>query len=629
MPGHIPEQTIEDIRNRADIVDIVNSYTPVKKRGNDFWTLCPFHREKTPSFKISPARQAFYCFGCKKSGNVFHFIQEKENVDFVGAVRLLAQRVGVRIPEPAPRPTKAGSAAPPEPRAPKERLYTLLDRIGEWYHSLLSTPEAETARRYVEERGLPAAVVNEFQLGYAPDSWDAALRWGERHGYDAQIMLGAGLLVPREDATGPQCYDRFRARLMFPIRDELGRVVGFSARALRSDAKAAKYINTPETALFRKNRLLYGLHLARQALKEYGHALICEGQLDVIACHRAGVKNAVAPQGTAFTENHARLLKRFTGAITLAFDADAAGEKAAVRTIDIAHAAGLRVRVAILPEGQDPDGIFRTQGAEALQRIMQDARDAFAFLLDLAGRRHGTGTPEGKAAIVREVLDSVAAIVSPVSRAANCQWLSRKVGLPEAAVFETLNRNLAARRRQVSRAPAEEPGQPSPAAAARTLSMTERVHLTLFDLALHHGFIAHDLLQRLPPDSVDDTPAGKALNLVIALTAEGEWAQAAKEVSADQTLAADPAIARVLVGSSFKHLDPEHAAEHERDRMEEQLEKAVSDCLRKLEVIELDRQIEEHRRELQNADDPEKMRELQRRFNDLAVRRENLKRGSA
>jgi len=630
MAGHIPEAVIEDVRNRADIVEIIGSYIPVKKRGADYWALCPFHREKTPSFKISPGRQAFYCFGCKKSGNVFHFVQEQENVDFVGSVRLLAQRVGVHIPEPT-RDTRRDDRPDQPPRQPKERLYEVLNRAAEWYQQRLRDPEAEKARQYIEGRGLTPEVTATFGLGYSPDSWDAALKWGERCGYDHQLMIAAGLATPRETGPVQGCYDRFRDRLMFPIWDELGRVVGFSARMLDRDAKSAKYVNTPETAVFHKGKLLYGLHLARQQFKEVGHALICEGQLDVIACHRAGVTNAVSPQGTAFTEEHARLLKRFAEEVTFAFDADAAGEKAAVRSIEVSLAVGLTARVVALPPGEDPDSLLGSGGPDALRQAMAATQDAFGFVLGLAKQHHNPTTPEGRTSVVQEVLDIVATLTNPVNRSARCQWLSREMDLPESAVFSVMNEMMRDRRRNARRGSfREDPGGAgAPPAPAGILSMAEKAKLTLLDLALHHGFIAHhERIQSLSQEDLGETPAGQALNHVIALTAQGEWSLAGRELAKHHALAADAEIGRVLGDPSFKHLDPEHAADHEREDMEERLLKAMDDCLRQLQLVDLERLIRENQRALAEEEDPAKARELLRESQELVKHRHQLKSGA-
>ncbi|OGV73490.1 MAG: DNA primase [Lentisphaerae bacterium RIFOXYB12_FULL_65_16] len=625
---------IDEIHSRVDIVEVIGAYLQLKRRGNDYWAQCPFHHEKTPSFKVSATRQAFYCFGCKKSGNLFHFVQAQENVDFVGAVRLLAQRYGIHIPEPPPRTCRAagGVAEAADAKAsPKEKIFALLTEIAEWYHSLLKGAEGEPGRRYLAERGIPDDVVVAYKLGYSLDSWDATLQWGERHRYSRELLLAAGLEVPKED-TGTtsrnSCYDRFRGRLMFPICDELGRVVGFSARTLEKEAGGAKYVNTPETAVFQKGRLLYGLHLARLAFKDSGQALICEGQLDVIACHRAGIKHAVAPQGTAFTENHARLLKRFTDTVTFAFDADAAGQQAAVRSLEVAFNAGLAARVVALPEGEDPDGLFRHAGAAALATALGQSLEAFPFLLGLCRRQHDARSPEGRSQIAQEILKLVAVLPDPVVRATHCQWLSRELDVPEPALYETLNR-LAQTRQRASRTP-RGASLPATTAAAPALggstTVEQRAELTLLDLALYHGFIAHALTTGLPHDWVSDTTVGRALNLVVGLTEQSEWQTAARELAKDPELASDPRIGEVLAESKFKDIDPEHEDEHVREHNEKRLRRAANDCLRVLHFRGIEQRLKAVQAALQTTQDPEAIATLQTELYELAKQRDQLKR---
>lgn len=663
MSGRIPEETIDDIRHRADIVDIIGSYAPLKQRGNDYWACCPFHKEKTPSFKVSATRQAYYCFGCKKSGNVFSFLMEQENVDFVGAVRMLAQRVGVRIPEP--ETSGSGSGDGRAAWQQKEGLFALHQDVARWYQQKLTEQVGAGARQYLAQRQLPDDAIRAFGLGYAPNAWDEVIRWGESRKYPVDLLVTAGLVSSRDEGPKQRRYDRFRDRLMFPIWDELGRVVGFSGRILDPDSKAPKYVNTPETPLFHKGRLLYGLHLARQAFKDMGHALICEGQIDVIACHRAGLVNAVAPQGTAFTEEQCRMLKRFTQNITLAFDADEAGAKAVMKSIGIAHAEGLTVRVVVLPEGEDPDSILSQGGSQALVDLMGQAQEAMMYVFQVATATHDINSPQGKAAIVRDVLEVVATLTDTVTRATYCQWLSQRLALPEQAIFDGLNQMLNARQRATrrgqrsfNRPPQGQPqrqlsnqalrgseppppgpygpqhedrndyGPPAdasrPPAFAALLSLAAQAELTLLDLALHHGFLAHELVNRLSPDVVSDTPIGRALNQVIACAAQGEWSGAADEIAGDQELAGNPHIARILVETNFSRFDPEHAEERKRLEMEQVLLRAMGDCLSQLERDRIEERTRAVQMALVNETDPEKVRELQAELMDLMRQRQGV-----
>lgn len=590
MP-RIPEAVVEEVRGRADIVEVVGAHLKLQKRGADYWACCPFHKEKTPSFKVSGSRQSFYCFGCRKSGNVFTFVQEIESLDFVEAVRSLARRFGVIIPEPE---DDGGGPAEREAalkrRSEREQAYELLAQMARWFQHRLTLPDAQGARDYLAGRGLDAEPVATFGLGYAPDSWDAALHWAEQLGFSRELMVQTGLVAVRdEDPT--RCYDRFRDRLMFPISDEHGRVVGFSGRVLQADVKTAKYVNSPETDYFHKGRLLYALHLARPHFREHGRALVCEGQLDVIACHRAGLNHAVCSQGTAFTEQHAQLLRRATSAVTLAFDADPAGQKAAVSTVQLLQRAGLQVTVAVLPEGEDPDSLFRHQGPPGLRAAMAAAVEGVQFIYGLAAKRHDAGSPQGKAAIVQEVLPAILSLDDPVARAAYCAWLAGLLQVPESAVARAMETAL---RQQASEHGGERGSRPAAESAggraaprrggdalpAFTLpTATEPALITLLDLAVHFEAVAQELQDELPPELIPETPVGKALNLVLAETAAGEWSRAATVLSGRQDLIVCPEVARVLVESAHRGLDPERAPEGQRAEASRRLHLAAADCV--------------------------------------------------
>lgn len=613
MAPRIPEATIDDVRNRSDIVSVINDYVPLKQRGNDFWACCPYHKEKTPSFKVSPGSQMFHCFGCKKSGNVFRFIMDQENVDFVGAVQLLARRCGVILPEESVAPSNGSAARKP---ARKETILDLLAAVAAWYAALLRQPRGEAARRYLHERGLDDDAVTRFGLGYAPDAWDGTLKWGRAKGFSTDLMLHAGLAI-RKDVQGgdDRIYDRFRGRLMFPIWDELGRVVGFSARTLDSAAKTAKYINTPETAVFHKGRLLYGLHMARQSFKNMGHALVCEGQLDVIACHRAGITNAVAPQGTAFTETQAVILKRYTDEVAFAFDSDEAGEKAAQRSLEVAFRSELRPRVVMLPPDTDPDGLFRAEGGDALHAQLSNHTEAFEFLFSLAARQQDLATPHGKEAVAKQLLGVISKLPSSVVRATTCQWLSQKLELPESALFQTMNQIIGMERRRYRGQNSDDDALPENApltlAGASSASAVNRTLQALFDLALHHEPLAHRMAENesLAPSDLGASPLGQALVIVLRKTAEGEWSSATATISAQTELSSNPRIAEIMQQSRYPMLTDTMDARQAK-RVSELLDRALTDCLAKMEERLLIEKRASLTQQWQNETDPDKAREF-------------------
>ncbi len=641
----IPDSVIDDVRVRADIVSVVESYLPLKRRGSDYWGCCPFHNERTPSFKVSQQHNAFYCFGCKKHGDVFRFIMEKENVDFVGAIRLLAQRTGVQIPEEDDHGDAANGRVP---RQTRDRLFELLKNAALWSRQLLlSSPDAAKAREYLADRGIPEEAAAKFGLGYSPDSWDSCLNWAQRLGWTPELLLESGLLTKPEDR--PRAYDRFRGRLMFPIWDEVGRVVGFSARILEKDAKQAKYINSPEGPLFHKGKLLYGLHFARPSFKEFGTALICEGQLDTIACHRAGMTNAVAPQGTAFTEDHARLLAGSTKSVTFCFDADEAGENATLRSLEIAITAGLEPKVVTLPFDQDPDSLYKAQGPEALAAALRDSKDALAFVLELAKRKHSPTSTEGRARIVEMVLPVIARFAGPtasVLRAGYCQWLATELRLPAETIFETLRQHQAAQQRglrsnQSGPRPGEPPAAaaaPAPVRAARPAAATpvQRAETMLLDLALRHEPSARALAESLGHDRIGDTPVGQALNQVLALAAEGEWAAAAQELLKDA--AQDPEVARIVFSSEFQppaleladsmnddeRAKAEAAHEEQLARYAVRVQKAMDDCLACIELDAVRDELDRIQQELASNPGTERLEQITLRFQELSKRRRDL-----
>ncbi len=626
MP-HIPEETIEEIRHRADIVSVVEAYVPLKKRNQDFWACCPFHQEKTPSFKLSPSYQTYHCFGCGAGGNVFQFIMAQENVDFVGAVELLAQRFGVVIPESS---SGGGESRQRNEKAKhKDQLHSCLRDIAAWYHQLLKQTEGETARAYLSERGLDQDTIERFGLGFSPDSWEAAMRWGERHDYPQSILLESGMLIERETPNGKRVYDRFRNRIMFPIRDELGRVVGFSGRTMEQDSKAAKYINTPDTDLFHKRKLLYGLDLARTNFKKHGYALVCEGQLDVIACHRCGFDNAVAPQGTAFTEDQARILKRFTSAVTFAYDSDKAGLQAAAKSVKTALSLELRPQVITMPEGADPDSIYQAQGASALRSILEKAEDAMEFLFRFVSLEDDPQSAHGKDRIAWFLLDIFSVHPSAILRSAYCQWLSGKLQVPEEAVFEMLNRLMRRQAQSRRRDPDSEPSLPSfdgssASSGAKTISQIDTAIIALLDLALYHGSIAHELVQRLNREFLGRTPPAKALNLLLDETESKGHQEAGKALAASDDLISDPRVSRVLAASRFPELTLDKEDTNKRRQVEKKLQQAMEDCLSVIERNSLERVLQRLDREIEAENDPERQREKLLEYQKLVQKSRQL-----
>ena len=395
MAGLFSQANLEQIRAASDIVDVIGGYFPLKRAGANFTALCPFHKEKSPSFNVNPHKQIFHCFGCHKGGDVFGFVMNFENVDFPEAVRRLAERA--RIPLEV-----ENNPAQRQARNLKDQLLQIHDQLAlRWQAALDNDAKGQIARDYLKKRGVSPDAVKLFRLGYAPDAWDDTVNWARSKSFDLALVEQAGLIIRKEGAD--RHYDRFRGRLMFPICDEQGRIIAFSGRVLTSDEKTAKYVNSPETPIFTKGKIFFGLDKSKRALVDADSALICEGQLDLIACYMAGVQNVVAPQGTAFTADHARILKRYVNEVVLCFDSDTAGHAAAVRVLDSLLAASLAIRVAIVPAPHDPDSYIKEHGAEAFRQLVDKGAAFFDWYLDKLCATNDTNSDKGRAAVLREM----------------------------------------------------------------------------------------------------------------------------------------------------------------------------------------------------------------------------------
>ena len=399
MAGLFSQATLDQIRAASDIVDVIGTCIPLKRAGANFVALCPFHKEKTPSFNVNPHLQIFHCFGCHKGGNVFTFVKEYENIDFPEVVRRLAERA--RIPLEYQQ-----SAGEQFARGLKEKLLEIHEQITQrWQGALTNEAGGQIARDYLARRGVAADAVKLFRLGYAPDLWDDTVNWARSKGFELELAEKAGLILRKEGTD--HYYDRFRGRLMFPICDEQGRVVGFSGRVLSGDEKTAKYVNSPETPIFTKSKVIFGLDKSKRALLEAQSAVVCEGQLDLIACFMAGVQNVVAPQGTAFTAEHARILKRYVEEVVLCFDSDTAGQNAAVRSLDHLLASGLAVRVAVVPPPEDPDSFIKTRGGAEFKKLIEAAAGFYDYYLDRLCAENDTTSDRGRLAILRAMAIAV------------------------------------------------------------------------------------------------------------------------------------------------------------------------------------------------------------------------------
>ena len=435
MP-RIAEESIERVAAASDIVEVIGGYFPLKRAGTSWRALCPFHREKSPSFHVSPQKQAYYCFGCGAGGSVFKFVMEYERVDFATAVRRLAQKAGVTIVEEQSAP------GDDKRRELRGRLLELHKLAADWFHTnLLRSSAGAAARDYLKSRAINSDIAKSWSLGYAPDSRDALLKQARSAGFKDHELRASGLFHGGEDKP---LADRFRQRLMFPIRNDYGEVIAFSGRVLPPNEDPAKYVNSPETPLFSKGRALYGLDKARRPLADAGVAIVCEGQLDLIRVYESGLQNVVAPQGTAFTPAQARLLKRYADTAVLCFDSDRAGRTAVERSLPILLAAGFGVRVAPLPAGEDPDSLIRQKGADAFRALVDGAPDYFDFALDEAAAAGKLDNASSKATLIRKLAGFAAHLPDAVARESLAARLGPRVALSPQAFLEAIPEKPAA-----------------------------------------------------------------------------------------------------------------------------------------------------------------------------------------
>lgn len=421
----IPEEVIDQVLRTSNIVEVIEGYVPLKQTGKYYRALCPFHTEKTPSFTVNPERQIFYCFGCGEGGDVFRFLMRREGFSFPDAVRHLAERAGIPIPERG-RPREEGTL----------KLFELQRLACDYFQKTLKSPEGAVAREYLSQRGVGSEAVERFQLGYALAEWDGLLRELTRLGLALRQVEAAGLVLPRQGGRG--YYDRFRDRLMIPICDSTGKIVGFGGRALGE--QQPKYINSPETPVYKKGVHLYGLHLASRAIRETRMALVVEGYFDAISLHSAGFPQTVASLGTALTADQVALLHRYADKVTLIFDPDPAGIQAAWRGLELLVAEELGVGVVILPHGKDPDTFARESGKDALLTRIAAAQDIVDFLLSRAEERTGLQRVDDQAAAARQVLRLIAFMPEGVRRAKYIQKLAERLGVSEGSVLAELRR---------------------------------------------------------------------------------------------------------------------------------------------------------------------------------------------
>lgn len=415
----------EQVRSTANIVEVISGYVPLKKRGQNFWGCCPFHGEKTPSFAVNPAKNMFYCFGCHEGGDIFKFIMKIESCDFMEALKLLAGRYGIPVPE------RQKTAVEIRREKHRERIYETNATACRFYQAcLLKTPYGKGALAYLNGRGISQEIINSFSIGYALDSFTALLSNLGRHGYKGEELLAAGLVAEGRQ----QLYDKFRNRVMIPIKDPKGKIVGFGGRVL--DNSTPKYLNTAETEWFNKRRLLFAMDVAYKSIRASRQTIVVEGYMDAISLHAAGISNVVASMGTAFATEQAKLLKRIADEVIFCYDSDSAGRKASVRAVSIARTEGLKVRIAGVPEGKDPDEYVRRYGKEAFLEVIKQAREGIDFQIEETILQSDVTNLAGKVDAVSNILPFLLECKSEIEAAEHIRRLAQRLTIDEGLIVE-------------------------------------------------------------------------------------------------------------------------------------------------------------------------------------------------
>ena len=572
MAGFLSPATRERIRAASDIVDVIGAYLPLKRAGANFTALCPFHKEKTPSFNVNPQKQIFHCFGCHKGGDVFTFVKEYENIGFMDAVRRLAERAKIPLEFDS-------SPGAQESRHLKDQLLDIHEQLTQrWQNCLANEAAGQLARDYLTKRGVSPEAIKLFRLGAAPESWDDTVNWARGRKFDLATVEKAGLIIAKEMGSAPapgaavgapptapdggapsqsaignrqsaiRYYDRFRGRLMFPICDEQGRVVAFSGRVLPPDDDPRKYVNSPETPIFTKSKIFFGLDKSKRAILDAGFAIICEGQLDLIACYMAGVRNIVAPQGTAFTEQHARILKRYASEVVLCFDSDNAGQNAAVRALDHLLASGLAVRVAVVPAPHDPDSFIKASGGAAFQQLIAGADGFFDYYLNRLCATNEVASDKGRLAVLRAMSESVHKTGNDVLIDTYAQKTALRLGVAVEAVRAEFKKTPAPH--AVPRENDEESLEA--AAPAEAVQRPTPIEFHLLKLLLLHDDLAPWAAQHLDVNWIAHPQVRQLVDLRLAAHEHETWHSIAEFLdsceSAEQRSLVTEAITRELAG---------------------------------------------------------------------------------
>ena len=595
----INQDIIEEVRSRCEISDIIGAFVQLKRRGTNSYTgLCPFHQEKTPSFHVDGKWQRYHCFGCGEDGDVFRFIMRHDNISFPDAVRQLAQRCGVVIPETGDYDSGQARAA----RDLKERLYKVNEEFSRFFVSFLRDNPSSPAGIYLQKRGITRDVADKFQIGAVPEERYACLNFGRYLGFTDEDLVAAGICGRAEESG--RIYERFTGRLTFAIQNEYGRGVGFSARSLEpKPADGRKYVNTPETQVFKKGMLLYGLPQARDGISKERKIILCEGQMDTIAMHRAGFDCAVAPLGTAFTPEQAKLIKRYADEVNFAFDSDGAGQKAFLRALEFMLPLSVSIRMIPIPGGKDPDELYSQGGAEAVAAAVNGSLPWLEQFKNMLPSLYDMSTPVGRGQAAAFMVSLFALVKNPIELETYIREGAGLLQVSQEALYGELSRqrNREARSREmrgVGSAP--QPAAPPP---EKNFPPERSALLTLFGLAVGSSDNAREICDLVPPECLEGKDLlCRALNLLLGAAAGGEpESETAAALNALLTEHNDTELGKILLSPPTFN-DPE---------------KALADSVRELRRITGRRRYTAIIAEMRSCSDPERRLELMKQLQEV------------
>jgi DNA primase len=545
------------VRDSVDIYDLVSGYVSLKKAGKNWLGLCPFHSEKTPSFNVNPAKQIFHCFGCGVGGDAFKFLELQEGLNFPEAVKQLASKAGIALPESRPRPDQKKSDDE------RKALLKITAEAADYFRRELEGPAGSAARAYLAKRGLTEVVVRDFGLGWSRNEWDGLLKHLRQKGHSPDMLEKAGLVVKRSEGEGH--YDRFRGRIIFPIRDISGQVIAFGGRVM--DDSLPKYLNSPETPLYSKSNVLYCLDMAKEPARKQGYFIIVEGYLDAIACHQYGAKNAVATLGTALTDGHLRLMRRFAQKLMLIFDPDPAGVKATLRGFELFAGSGMKVNVVSLPDNDDPDTFLKKQGYEAFAACLKSSVKFMDFVLAQVVKDGASAPIDEKVEREAEMLGFIAKLPSGIERDHYLKKTAEALNVEEA----TLRQDLA--KQKVAHAGPRERTAEAPAAAKGQRPRAEEM---LLHLMLKDETVARSLFEQIAPEDFTDPLFRRAAERILSVLRAGAGLDPRSlEVEGDAELNRLISHYSVL---EFAYGEPEGT---EQDR-KTSMEKTYADCIDRL-----------------------------------------------